>query len=113
MKLFAHSLTEDARDWFRKLPDDSISSWEELEKCFKEQYGVHSNGGFILNKFNNIKKIQNEFTFDFNVRFQKGIHKQFQVMRLEESVYLVCILSVSAFPRLLCFFQVHCNISRL
>ena len=36
MKLFVHSLTEDSRDWFRRLLDDSISSWEDLGKCFKE-----------------------------------------------------------------------------
>ena len=36
MKLFVHSLTEDARDWFRRLPDDSITSWSDLEKLFKE-----------------------------------------------------------------------------
>ena len=25
MKLFVHSLTEDARDWFKRLPNDSIN----------------------------------------------------------------------------------------
>ena len=36
MKLFVHSLTEDAREWFRRLPNDSITSWVDLEKFFKE-----------------------------------------------------------------------------
>lgn len=36
MKLFVHSLTEDARDWFRRFLDDNISSWNDLEKLFKE-----------------------------------------------------------------------------
>ena len=36
IKLSIHSLTEDARDWFRRLPDDSITSWGDLGKCFKE-----------------------------------------------------------------------------
>ena len=35
MKLFVHSI-EDVMDWFRRLPDDSITSWSDLEKCFKE-----------------------------------------------------------------------------
>ena len=43
MKLFVHSLTEDARDWFRRFPDDSISSWSDLEKLFKEHYGDYTN----------------------------------------------------------------------
>lgn len=86
MKLFVHSLTEDARDWFRRLPDDSITSWSDLENFFKEQYVDHTNAGFILNEFDNIKKGKNESTFEFNVRFQKGIYKLFQVMKLEENV---------------------------
>ena len=77
MNLFVHSLTEDARDWFRRLPDDTIISWSDLEKLFKEQYGDNTNVGFMLNEFNNIKKNPNESTFDFNVRFQKGMYKLF------------------------------------
>ena len=69
MKLFVHSLTKDARDWFRRLSNDSIFTWEKLEKYFKENYGDQTNTKFILNEFNNIKKDQNESTFDFNVRF--------------------------------------------
>ena len=34
------------------------------------------------------RKNPNESTFDFNVRFQKGIYKLFQVMRLNEDVCL-------------------------
>ena len=77
MKLFIHSLIEDARDWFRRLPDDNIFSWSDLESLFKEQYGDDTSVGFMLNYFNNIKKNPNESTFDFNVRFQKGMHKLF------------------------------------
>lgn len=36
MKLFVQSLKEDAKDWYRRLPDNSVSSWEDFEKCFKE-----------------------------------------------------------------------------
>ena len=39
-----------------------------------------------MNEFNNIKKGKNESTFDFNVRFQKGMYKFFQVMKMEENV---------------------------
>lgn len=81
MKLFVHSLIEDARDWYRRSPHDNISFWEDLEKCLKEQYKDNTNAIFILNEFNNIKKNKNGSTFDFNVRFQKGMYKLFQFMR--------------------------------
>ena len=59
-----------------------------MENFFKEQYGDNTNVGFMLNDFNNIKKIPNESTFDFNVRFQKRMYKLFQVMKLNEDVCL-------------------------
>ena len=77
MKLFLHFLIEDERDWFKRLPDDNICSWSDLESLFKEQYGDDTSAGFMLNDFNSIKKIPNESTFDFNVRFQKGMYKLF------------------------------------
>lgn len=88
MKLFVHSLIEDARDWFRRLPDDSIKSWNDLEALFKGQYGDKMNAGLMLNNFKNIKKNPNELSFEFNVRFQKGMYTLFQVMRLNEDVCL-------------------------
>ena len=57
------------------MPDDIITSLGDLEKCFKEKYGDHTDAGFIMNEFNNSKKGQNESTFDFNVIFQKGMYK--------------------------------------
>ena len=91
MKLFVHWLTEGPRDWFRRFLDDSITSWSDLKKWFKEQYGDHTNASFMLNEYNNIKKGKNESTFDFNVRFLKGILKLFQVMKMEENVALLHI----------------------
>ena len=35
MKLFVHSLVEDARYWFRTLPDDIIYSWSDLKKLIQ------------------------------------------------------------------------------
>jgi hypothetical protein len=94
MKLFVHSLVEDARDWFRIFLDNYISSWNDMVGCFKEHYGDQTNDGFIFNEFNTIKKNQNESNFNFNVRFQKGMHKLFQVMYLEERVCLITHFNV-------------------
>ncbi|KAH9311216.1 hypothetical protein KI387_026251, partial [Taxus chinensis] len=30
IKLFIHTLEEDARDWYKALPDNSIDSWTEM-----------------------------------------------------------------------------------
>ena len=32
MNFFVHSLTKDAWDWFKRLPNDNISSWSDLER---------------------------------------------------------------------------------
>lgn len=42
----------------------------------------------MLNEFNTIRKNQNESATEFNMRFQKGMHKLFQVMRLDDNVCL-------------------------
>lgn len=88
MKLFVQSLSEDAREWFKRLPKRSIPSWRDLEYYFKEQYGEKPNPHYILNEFNNIKKLPNESIPKFNVRFQKGMHRLSLVMNLEDSMCL-------------------------
>ena len=71
MKLFVHSLNEDAREWFKRLPELSIMDWKDNEYCFKEQYGDKVNQSYILSEFNNIKRLQNESVIELNNRFQK------------------------------------------
>lgn len=80
MKLFVQSLIENVRDWYRGLPVDSISSWEEFTNCFKEQYGDKTNVSFMLNKFNNIWKSDNEAVTDFNAWFKRTMHRLLQCM---------------------------------
>ena len=69
MKLFVQSLTEDAREWFKRLPKFSIIYWKYMESFFKEQYGDKQNLSYILSEFNNIKKLPNESITKFNTRF--------------------------------------------
>lgn len=80
MNLFVLSLTEDAREWFKRLPKSSIGDWKDIECCFKEKYGDKKNPSYILTEFNNIKKLQNESVTDFNTRFQKRMYKMMQAM---------------------------------
>lgn len=57
----------------------------------------------MLKKFNNIKKNQNESTFDFNLGLQKGMYKLFKVMRLDENVCLTTYLNL--FDRKMAYIQ--------
>lgn len=56
MNLFVHSFTKYVRDWLKRLPDDNISSWNDLENLLKEKYGDNTNVCFMWNDFNNIKR---------------------------------------------------------
>ena len=69
LKLFVQSLAEDARDWFKRLPDRCIDTWDSFERCFKEHFGDRPNASFMLNKFNTIRKNLNELAAKFNMRF--------------------------------------------
>lgn len=40
MKLFMQSLTEDARDWFRTLPDTTISSLAKFRRLFSNSMEI-------------------------------------------------------------------------
>lgn len=94
MKLFVQSLSEDSREWFKRLPHESIASWNDLEQCFREKYGEKPNASYVLNDFKNIKKLPNESILEFNTRFQKGMYKLLLVINVGENVYLTTYFGV-------------------
>ncbi|KAH9293079.1 hypothetical protein KI387_041720, partial [Taxus chinensis] len=75
VKLFIHTLEEDARDWYKALPDNSIDSWTEMKNAFRLQYGDRTDPRFLLSEFENIKKNPNELVHDFNTRFNKTLRR--------------------------------------
>ncbi|KAH9292578.1 hypothetical protein KI387_042238, partial [Taxus chinensis] len=75
IKLFIHTLEEDARDWYKALPDNSIDSWTEMSNAFRLQYGDRTDPRFLLIEFENIKKNPNESVHDFNTRFNKTLRR--------------------------------------
>lgn len=75
IRLFMQSLIEDARDWFRTLPDASIRSLVEFKSLFLEQYGDHNIPEFALHEIISIKKEYNESVVDFNKRFNRVPNK--------------------------------------
>jgi len=75
MKLFMQSLIDDARDWYRSLPQAIIGSWEEFKRVFREKYGEKTNPRFIINEFTNITKGHNELVSHFHTNFMKVMNK--------------------------------------
>ncbi|KAH9308630.1 hypothetical protein KI387_036541, partial [Taxus chinensis] len=75
IKFFIHTLEEDARDWYKALPDNSIDSWTKMRNAFRLKYGDKTDPRFILSEFENIKKNPNESFHDFNTRFNKTLRR--------------------------------------
>ncbi|XP_059073520.1 uncharacterized protein LOC131874253 [Cryptomeria japonica] len=46
MKLFVQSLTEDASEWYRGLPDGQIASWQDFVTQFIEEFRDHNDTSF-------------------------------------------------------------------
>jgi hypothetical protein len=64
MKLLASSLTEDAHRWFKGLPDNHITSYEDFAKLFKKRWTTKKYNGMLIAHFNQIKK-ENETMSEF------------------------------------------------
>jgi len=52
MRLFVQSLDGEERKWFKPLPGNSISTWEELENDFMHKWGDKKDHGYFLIEFN-------------------------------------------------------------
>ena len=68
--LFA-SLEGDARKWFDRLPASSIIGYDVFTEKLKHEWSVKLDGRFLLNQLFEIKKKENEFVHEFNLRFNK------------------------------------------
>ena len=55
MKLLASSLTEEALSWFRGLPDNHLTSYEDFAKLFKRRWTTKKDSGMLVAQFNQIK----------------------------------------------------------
>ena len=84
--MFVHSLTEDARDYFRRFLDDSITSWNDSEKFFKEQYGDYANASFIVNEFNKTKKGQKCFYVALDFKLTPAIAENVDPVRAQSII---------------------------
>jgi hypothetical protein len=71
MRLFTSSLTEEALDWFRGLPNNHLTSYEAFANLFQSRWSTKTDGGTLRDQFNKIKKNENETVKEFNTRFDR------------------------------------------
>jgi hypothetical protein len=71
MKLFTSSLTEEALDWFKGLPDNHITTYDAFSTLFKSKWSRKEDGGTLATQFNQIKKKENEMVKEFISRFDR------------------------------------------
>jgi hypothetical protein len=71
MKLFSKTLHGDAKKWYDNLPDAGITSMDQFEEIFLEEWGIHSEDiPLLIKNFEDIKQRENETLFDFQSRFE-------------------------------------------
>jgi hypothetical protein len=75
MKLLAMSLNENAKKWYKGLPDNHLESYEAFANFFKGRWTKNKYSGMILMKFNQIKKKEKETVKEFYARFE-NFHNQ-------------------------------------
>jgi hypothetical protein len=65
MNLFSSSLTEESLDWFRRLLDNYLTSYESFSNLFKSRWSTKTDCGTLGAQFNQIKKKENETMKEF------------------------------------------------
>jgi hypothetical protein len=103
MKLFSKTLHGNAKKWYDNLPNASITSMNQLEEVFLEEWGIQSEDiSVLLKTFEHIKQTENETLFDFQSRFEDALHQIPASHRLEEEyvvhLYTYAILAHLGLP---------------
>jgi hypothetical protein len=76
MKLFSNTLHGDAKKWYDNLPNASITSMDQFEEVFLEEWGIQSEDiPILLKNFEDIKQSENETLFDFQSRFEGTLYQ--------------------------------------
>jgi hypothetical protein len=56
MRMFVHTLKEDARTWYKSLLDASIDEWDSFQEKFTERWADKQDNFFLLKYFDNLKR---------------------------------------------------------
>jgi hypothetical protein len=69
MRLFVQSLDGEVRKWFRNLRANSITTITDLDATFLIKWGDKKDDLYYMTKFNNLRRKNGEFVFEFSHRF--------------------------------------------
>ena len=70
-RCLAASLTQEARDWYRKIPAGSIASWEQFANMFFQRYQAGRRFSMPVSFLSNIRQERDESVSDYLARFQQ------------------------------------------
>ena len=71
MRLFAHSLSGEAKKWFMDLPARSIHTFEAFQNAFLERWDDKKIPLHVLSQYNSMKKGGFESVHEFSSRFMR------------------------------------------
>jgi hypothetical protein len=95
MKLFSSTLHGNAREWYGDLPDDSVTSMNQLEETFLDIWGIKLEYiQVLLQRLKHIKKTKNENIREFRDRFENLLY-QIPRSHHAEDKYLVYLYTNS------------------
>jgi hypothetical protein len=95
MKLFVSSLTEEALEWFRGLPNNHLTSYETFSNLFQDRWSTTTNSETLGAQFNQIKKKKIETMKEVNTRFDR-LSNQIPT-EFRPTASSICLLYMNAF----------------
>jgi hypothetical protein len=74
IRIFSLSLQGKVKNWFKNLPDASISSFHQFVKIFLDRWVIMRNVFLILEEYDHLKRQPGETVPQFSARFNKIYH---------------------------------------
>jgi hypothetical protein len=75
MKLFSTMLWYNAKEWYDNLPEASITTMEQFDKTFLEEWGIQLEDiQTLLKELEHIKKAEDETVRDFHIKFENMLY---------------------------------------
>ena len=71
MRLFAQSLSGEAKKWFKYFPDGSILNFQDFQNAFLDRWDDKQNPLKLLSQYNSLKKGGFESIHEFSSRFMR------------------------------------------
>ncbi|XP_061370538.1 uncharacterized protein LOC133313218, partial [Gastrolobium bilobum] len=75
LRLFTHSLKDDARRWLQSLPQGSITTWDDLQTKFLSRFFSASKRPKLKNKITGFKRKESESIYESRERFKTLLRK--------------------------------------